>query len=157
LIRDDTVASIVLLGDAECQEGSVWESAMFASHNNLNNLIAITDRNWLGVIDYTERAVGLEPLEDKWRSFGWDVRRINGHNFSEIFEVLHEFRSFKRKKPLMIVADTIKGKGISFMEGVPIWHYRMPKPEELKTACADLGISENELTALMEPVGGKLA
>jgi len=136
--------TFVILGDGECQEGSVWEAAMFAGHNRLNNLIAFIDRNWIGVIDYTERSVGLEPFKEKWESFGWEVKRINGHSFEEIFEALGDFRSFERQKPLMIIADTVKGQGIPFMQHVPLWHGIAPKGADAERALAELnkGIEE---------------
>ncbi|NQU19201.1 transketolase [bacterium] len=119
-----------LLGDGECHEGSVWETAMFASHQRLNNLIAIIDRNWLSATDFTENSVSLNPLDEKWRSFGWDVLNINGHSFEEIFNAINGFRSNKRNKPLMIIADTIKGKGVSFMENQILWHSIAPQGEQ---------------------------
>lgn len=118
-----------LLGDGECYEGSIWESAMFASHNRLNNLIAIVDRNHLCVTDFTENIEELEPLDKKWESFGWRVININGHSFSEILDSLNGFRSRKHGKPLVIIADTVKGKGISFMCDAPLWHGMAPKGE----------------------------
>lgn len=132
--------TFVILGDAECQEGSNWEAAMFASQYRLNNLIAFIDRNWLGVIDYTERAVGLEPFDKKWESFGWEVKRINGHSFEEILNALGDFRSFPRQKPLMIIADTVKGQGVSFMQHCPIWHGVSPKDKEAENAVKELKI-----------------
>ena len=129
-----------LLGDGECHEGSVWETAMFASHHRLNNLIAIIDRNWLCATGFVENTVGLNPLDQKWISFGWDVVNINGHSFKEIFAALHEFRSTKRNKPLMIIADTVKGKGVSFMENQILWHGLAPKGQEAKQAKQELNI-----------------
>jgi transketolase len=137
--------TFVLLGDGECQEGSVWEAAMFAGQNNLNNLIAIIDRNWLGILDYTERGVGLEPFEDKWKSFGWEVKRINGNSIKDILDALYEFRSFKKQKPLMIIADTVKGNGISFMEHSPLWHGAAPKGENAEKAKRELKIEGEQL------------
>ncbi|MFC1682199.1 transketolase [Nanoarchaeota archaeon] len=119
----------VVLGDAELYEGSNWEAAMFASHNRLNNLIAIVDRNWLGVIDYTERALELEPLEDKWKSFGWEVKRINGNSIKEIIDALYDFRSYKRNKPYVIIADTVKGCGSTCLQHIPLLHGAAPKEE----------------------------
>lgn len=123
-----------LVGDGECYEGSVWETAMFASHNRLNNLVTIIDRNYLCVTDFTENLVRLEPLEDKWKSFGWDVLRIDGHSFEEIFKSLDGIRSRKSSNPLIIIADTVKGKGIESMCYNPLWHAVVPKGEEEKKA-----------------------
>ncbi len=126
--------TFALLGDGELYEGTIWESAMFAGHHRLNNLIAIVDRNWQCVTDFTENCVKLEPLTMKWVSFGWDVINIDGHDFNAIFCALEDFRCFKRKKPLVIIADTVKGKGVDFMEQKSLWHARVPKGDEIKEA-----------------------
>lgn len=131
----------ILLGDGECQEGSVWEAAMFAPQHNLDNLIAIIDYNKLQALDSLENIVSLEPLADKWTAFGWEVREVNGHDTSDLLDVFQAV-PFERDKPSLIIAHTTKGKGISFMEDVPIWHYRLPNAEEMKTACAELGLDE---------------
>lgn len=138
---------VTLLGDAECYEGSVWEAAMFAAHHELNNLIGIIDRNWMGVTDFTESSLRLNPFEEKWRSFGWDVSTIDGHSFAEIFSAMKDIRNRKSKKPYMIIAQTIKGKGVSFMENEKLWHYRVPVGEEIELARKELawdGKGENE-------------
>lgn len=122
--------TFALLGDGECYEGSIWETAMFASHNRLNNLIAIVDRNHLCATDFTENIVGLEPMDEKWKSFGWKVVNINGHSFEEILEALRGFRSRKSPQPLMIIADTRKGKGLEFLSDVPLWHSLAPKDQQ---------------------------
>ena len=127
-----------LLGDGECYEGSVWESAMFTSHHELNNLIAIVDRNRLCATDFTEKAVRLDPLDKKWEAYGWEVATINGHSFEEIFSSLGEFRSRRLNKPLVIIANTIKGKGVSFMENQPLWHAVAPKGKEAEMAKIEL-------------------
>lgn len=127
-----------LLGDGECYEGSVWETAMFASHNKLNNLVAIIDRNYLCVTDFTENLVELEPMEDKWVSFGWDVLRIDGHSFESILKSLINVRSRRSSKPLMIIADTIKGEGIKCLSNIPLWHGIAPKGKEAKACKIDL-------------------
>ena len=110
----------VLLGDGECYEGSIWEAAMFASHHNLDNLITIIDRNGLCIHGLTEEIIALDPLEKKFEAFGFSVTIINGHNFDEILSTLS---SNKSKKPKLIIADTIKGKGVSFMENNASWHH----------------------------------
>jgi len=130
--------TLALLGDGECYEGSVWEAAMFASHHQLNNLIAIVDRNWLSAIDFTEKAVRLNPMDKKWESFGWNVANINGHSFKEIFSALSGFRSARFNKPLVIIADTVKGKGVSFMENQPLWHAVAPRGKEVEMAKIEL-------------------
>ena len=120
-----------LLGDGECYEGSIWETAMFASHNNLNNLVAIIDRNYLCVTDFTENLVELEPLDDKWRSFGWDVRRIDGHSFNEMLDIFERVRSRESRKPMLVIADTVKGQGIDSICYNPLWHGMAPKGVEI--------------------------
>jgi len=130
--------TVVLLGDGECYEGAVWEAAMFAGHHQLNNLVAIVDRNMLCTIDFTENFLHLFPLEEKWKSFGWNVATIDGHSFAEIIATLKDLRSRRSTSPLVIIANTVKGKGISFMENVPIWHAVTPKGEQLLKAVEDL-------------------
>ena len=130
--------TVVLLGDGECYEGSVWEATMFAGHHKLNNLVSIIDRNWICTIDFTENCLRLNPLEDKWRAFGWDAVTINGHKFDEIFAVFKDFRTRKSSKPLMIIANTIKGKGISLLENNPMGHVIIPSGEELEKAREEL-------------------
>lgn len=120
-----------LLGDGELNEGAVWEGAMFAAHHKLGNITAIVDRNWQQAVDFTEDALKLEPLAQKWKSFEWkalDVR--DGHNFEEILPALEISRAGS-DKPHVIIVNTIKGKGISYMERQPIWHYRVPETAHL--------------------------
>ena len=121
---------VTLLGDGECQEGSVWEAAMLAGHHHLDNLIAIVDRNMVQSIDFTEDAVTLEPFNKKWEAFNWNVSIIDGHSFSQILTTLNLLRSEKNGKPKAVIAKTIKGKGVSYMENKPIWHYRVPDSQE---------------------------
>lgn len=130
--------TFVILGDGECYEGSIWESAMFAAHHRLDNLVAIVDRNALCILGRTEELVQLNPLADKWRSFGWQVAEVDGHDMTALRGALdHQGRTGGR--PLAIIAETVKGKGISFMEGRPEWHNRMPDPQQLEQAWQDLG------------------
>lgn len=138
--------TVTLLGDGECYEGSIWEAAMFAGHYQLNNLVAIIDRNWLCVTDFTENCLRLDPLDDKWKSFGWDVVTIDGHSFEEIFTALKNFRSRRSSKPLMIIANTVKGKGVSFMEDKLLWHYVVPAGDQLEMARKELNWGKNEST-----------
>lgn len=130
--------TVVLHGDGECHEGSVWEAAMFAAFHKLNNLVVIIDRNGQSAIDFIEEYISLNPLSDKWTSFGWDVVQINGHSISQILEAFKEVRYQETDKPLVIIAETIKGKGVSFMERKPIWHYRIPVGDELDVAYQEL-------------------
>ena len=131
--------TFVVLGDGECQEGSIWEAAMFASHQDLNKLVAIVDRNRLSAEEFTENTSRLEPLDGKWRAFGWDVKSVDGHSIDEILLALRDCRNRKSPKPLSIIANTIKGKGISFLENTPRAHHTLPKGDEVVRAKKDLG------------------
>ena len=113
----------VLMGDGECYEGSVWEAAMFASHHELYNLCGIVDRNMLITHGSTESINRLEPFKAKWEAFGWEVIEINAHNFDELEETWITFTSKKAGKPSMVIANSIKGKGVSFMENEASWHH----------------------------------
>lgn len=136
----------VMLGDGECQEGSVWEGALSAPTLGLDNMTVIVDHNKLQAMDELESIVHMKPFADKWKAFGWNVVEIDGHNFAEIREALWT-RCIG--KSTVIIANTIKGKGVSFMENVPIWHYRMPNDEELQVLFEDLGFTEEERTGLL--------
>jgi transketolase len=135
--------SIVLLGDGECHEGSVWESAMFAGHHRLNNLIAIVDHNGLSASDYLDNYLSLKPFDKKWNSFGWDVIKMNGHSIPKILKVFNRIRNRKKQKPLVIIANTVKGKGVSIIENNPDWHYRVPYGKERETACKELKLKRD--------------
>lgn len=132
----------VILGDGECQEGSVWEAVMSASHHMLGNMTVIMDCNSLQAMDSTENIVRLSPLADKWKGFGWDVAEVNGHDLEQVCRILKKDKECTVEKPRIIIAHTVKGKGISFMENVPIWHYRMPNQEEMEIVKRELGIKE---------------
>ncbi|MFC1558612.1 transketolase [candidate division KSB1 bacterium] len=123
--------TFVILGDGECQEGSVWEAAMFASMHKLGRLVAILDRNKIGSEEFTEKTTGLEPVEDKWKAFGWDVIAIDGHSVDAIYSVLKDIGNRNSEKPLMIIAHTIKGKGVFSLENTPKAHHTLPKPEDI--------------------------
>ncbi|MFC1990733.1 transketolase [Chloroflexota bacterium] len=131
---DKDYITFVLMSDGECQEGSIWEAAMFASHHRLDNLVAIIDRNKLQATAPTEQVVGLESLPQKWESFGWEVRSVDGHSIKDILLTMGDIRSRQSEKPLAVIARTTKGKGISFMENNPIWHYRVPQGDEMEQA-----------------------
>lgn len=132
--------TVVLLGDGECQEGSVWEAAMFAAQHKLHNLVAIVDRNRQGVTDFIEDSVNLEPFDKKWRGFNWEAREVNGHSFEELLGAFKDFRSRKSARPLVVIANTIKGKGVSYMERQLEWHHGVPAGKELETARQELSI-----------------
>lgn len=131
----------VLLSDGELDEGSTWEAALFAPHHHLDNLIAIVDYNKIQSFGFVKEVLDLEPLADKWRSFGWAVREINGHDTEEIEESLL-IVPLQPEKPTCIIAHTVKGKGVSFMENQLAWHYMPPNDEQLTQALAELGASE---------------
>lgn len=135
----------VLLGDGECQEGSIWEAAAFASHHRLTNLVAIVDRNHLGATDSTELVMPLEPFGKRWEAFGWNVRTVDGHSFKELSEAFTFNPSDKQDRPLVILATTTKGKGLDFMEGEACWHHRLPTGAQAEEALAGLHRREQEL------------
>lgn len=126
--RDDRIV-YCLLGDAENYEGSVWEAMLFAPHYRLNNLVVIIDRNYLGCSDFTENMCELEPLVDKWRSCNWDCIAVDGHSYEELDSVLSKSRNRLSLRPLCIIANTSKGKGLSYTENIPLNHGYMPKGE----------------------------
>jgi len=126
----------VMLGDGELQEGQIWEAAMSADKFKSNNLIAIVDYNKVAQDNITKDLKDLEPLEDKWNAFNWDVHRIDGHNMEAIMNVLQ--LPLHPEKPRVIIADTIKGKGVSFMEGKTAWHGVAPSAEDYEKALKEL-------------------
>jgi len=119
----------VLMGDGEQAEGSVWEAGMSASHYKLDNIIGIIDRNRLQIGGSTESVMSLESLSAKWSAFGWEVKEVDGHSFKELIDVLGN-TPLTLNKPTLIIAHTIKGKGISFIENRAEWHHRVPTDEE---------------------------
>lgn len=125
----------VLMGDGECQEGTTWESALIASQHKIDNFHLIIDRNTLQALDETEKILSLDDLEKKFDAFGWDAQTVGGHNFKKLIPVL--YRSGKGK-PVVTIAETIKGKGISYMEGDSKWHTRLPNEQEIKQAYEEL-------------------
>ncbi len=136
---DQKHRTFVLLGDGECYEGSIWETAMFAAHHKLDNLVAIVDRNALCILGKTEDLVALGDLAGKWRAFGWHTVEIDGHDFASVLGALDQIGKTDGK-PLCIVANTVKGKGISFMEGRSEWHNKMPNVDQVAKARAELGL-----------------
>ncbi|MDP4120645.1 MAG: transketolase [Bacillota bacterium] len=126
-----------LCGDGECEEGQVWESAMFAAHHNLDNLCYIIDCNGLQIDGTVAEIGGIEPLDKKFEGFGFEVIKIDGHNFDEIEEAFKKAKQIKGK-PTVIIAKTVKGKGVSFMEDKVDWHGVAPNKEQFETAMAEL-------------------
>ncbi len=127
-----------LLGDGECDEGQIWEAAIFASHYKLNNLTAIVDRNGLQIDGPTEKIMCLEPIAGKWKAFGWHVIEIDGNKMAEIIAALDEAKTITGK-PTVIIAHTFKGKGVSFMEWISAFHGKTLSKEDLKMALLELG------------------
>ena len=125
----------VLMSDGECDEGSNWEAALFAPHHKLDNLVVIIDRNKLQSIHSTEDTLSLEPFVDKWQAFGWNVVDVDGHDHQKLLDACG---SMVTGKPLCIIANTTKGKGVSFMEDNILWHYRSPQGEEYNAAMQEL-------------------
>jgi transketolase len=130
--------TFVITGDGELQEGSNWEAAMTAAHYGLDNLTVIVDRNRFQQGDGTERTVRLDPLGDKWRAFGWAIEEVDGHDHAAILAVLGGV-PLERGRPTCVIANTLKGKGVSFMEDRADWHHRIPTDEQLATALRELG------------------
>ena len=127
----------ILIGDGECNEGVIWESAMLAASLKLGNVIIFIDFNKWQATGRSQEVMSLDPLADKWSSFGWHVQEINGHDFVAIERALDEAKA-EDERPSMIIAHTIKGKGVSFMEDDNNWHYRTPNPQELAAALSEL-------------------
>jgi len=132
----------VVLGDGECQEGSIWEGALSAPTLELDNLTVVVDHNKLQAMDELENIVHMKPFADKWRVFGWNVAEIDGHDYDQIKKALLIRQT---SKPTVVIANTVKGKGVSFMENVPIWHFRMPNERELPILMGELGLTPDDL------------
>jgi len=129
-----------VLSDGECDEGSTWEGALFASHHHLDNLITVIDYNKIQALGHVKDVLNLEPFAAKWQSFGWSVREIDGHDVDAIEQSLRQV-PFEPNKPTCVIAHTVKGKGVSFMEDQLLWHYRTPQGEEYDAAMAELEAS----------------
>jgi transketolase len=127
-----------LLSDGECDEGSTWEAALFAAHHGLDNLVAIVDYNKIQSLGHVKEVLNLDPLGEKWQAFGWAVREIDGHDVEAVRAALTNL-PFEDGRPSCVVAHTVKGKGVSFMEDQLLWHYRTPAGDEFTAALAELG------------------
>lgn len=137
-IQNQSYRVFVLMSDGECNEGSVWEAAMFAARHGLDQLTAIVDFNKWQATGRSREVLQLDPLAEKWASFGWAVTELDGHDHQKLYEALIQKMS---GKPHMIVAHTVKGKGVSFMEDDNNWHYRVPNEQEVLTAKQELGVA----------------
>ena len=126
----------VLQSDGECDEGSVWEAALFAAHHRLDRLVTIVDYNKIQSLASTRDTLDLEPFAEKWRSFGWTVREVDGHDHAQIADALHD--APVEQRPTCVIAHTVKGRGVSFMENSVLWHYRSPQGEEFERALAEI-------------------
>ena len=123
-----------LIGDGECNEGAIWEAALFGAQHNLNNLIVIIDKNGLQYDGDTTEILSMEPMDKKWESFGWNAINVDGHNIEQLFTVLNQ----KYNKPTVIIAKTIKGKGISFAQNNPDWHVNSFTKEQYEQAIQEV-------------------
>jgi transketolase len=129
----------VMLGDGEMQEGQVWEAALFAAHNKLSKLIAIVDRNGFQLDGKVDDVMGVESLKEKWAAFGWEVHEVDGHNLQDLTTLLRTLKADKqREKPACIIAKTVKGKGVSFMETEPGWHLGYLAPDDATAAIEEI-------------------
>ncbi|MOA09642.1 Transketolase [compost metagenome] len=143
--RDGKAYSVYcLMGDGEQAEGSVWEAAMAGAHYKLDNLIGIIDRNRLQISGSTEEMMGLEPLEEKWAAFGWNVVSIDGNDIDALIRVF-EATPVIQGRPTLVMANTVKGKGVSFAENSAKWHHHVPSDEDLARALAELDALESQL------------
>lgn len=128
--------TVAVMSDGECDEGSVWEAALFAAHHKLGNLLAVVDYNGLQSLATVAETLTLEPFADKWRAFGWDVTEVDGHDHNALRDLMGSHWGGSR--PRCVLAHTVKGKGVSFMEDQVLWHYRVPQGDELAAAIREL-------------------
>ena len=137
-LRGDKHRVFVLLGDGECDEGSNWEAILFASHHKLKNLVAIVDFNKLQSLTTVDETLRLEPLAEKLSSFGWQVIEVDGHDHRALGDCFKQINNDARESPTFVIAHTVKGKGVSFMENSVLWHYRTARGEEYDAALKEL-------------------
>lgn len=133
-IGGDKGKVFVIMSDGECDEGTTWESALLANHHELTNLVVIIDRNRIQSLKDTEETLKLEPFQRKWENFGWNSIDVDGHDFSALSKAMID----ENDGPKVIIANTTKGRGVSFMENSVLWHYRSPNDEELSSAIAEI-------------------
>ncbi len=138
-LNGETHRVYCIIGDGECDEGAVWETALIANQYRLDNFIVTVDFNKIQSLTSVENTIKLEPLDGKWASFGWHVIRIDGHDHAALHAAYDEAKAaFGKGKPVVVIADTVKGKGVSFMENDVLWHYRTARGEEYDAALAEL-------------------
>ena len=128
----------VVMSDGECDEGTTWESALIANQYKLGNLVALIDRNRQQSFGDTEETIALDPFDEKWRAFGWNVFEVDGHDHTQITDALLKAKENNDSKPTVLICNTTKGKGVSFMENEVVWHYRPPNDEQFNLALAEL-------------------
>lgn len=138
LRRGNNYSVFAILSDGELDEGSNWESILFAAHNRLDNLVVVVDYNKIQSFGTTQEVMALEPLAEKFRAFNWDVKEVDGHSIGDLSQTLGHAKTSHLGKPKCIIAHTIKGKGVGFMEGNLLWHYRSPSDLEYASACLEL-------------------
>lgn len=143
-LQDGQQTMFALLGDGECQEGQVWEAAMFAAHQGLDNLVAIIDRNCLQIDGNTADVCDPGDVAAKFAAFGWDACEVDGHDIAALVDVLSQAKADRSGKPHAVIARTVKGKGVSFMEGQAGWHGKAPNAEQLQEALAELGCASEK-------------
>ena len=137
-LNNSPATVFTLLGDGECEEGQVWEAAMYAAHYKLDNLVAIVDRNGLQIDGKTEEVCNPSDLCEKFAAFGWDVHTVDGHDIDALIDLLKQTKASHDAKPQVIIAKTVKGKGVSFMENQASWHGKAPNDEQTKAALEEL-------------------
>ena len=145
-IQDNPFKVMVLMGDGECNEGSVWEAAMFAPAHKLTNLITIVDCNRWQATGRTNNILSLDPIKEKFQAFGWNALELDGHDIEGLIYEMQNGYYRDDGKPTAIIANCIKGKGISFMEDDNNWHYRTPNEEEVAKAYEELGLPITDLS-----------
>lgn len=138
-----TAKTYVVLGDGECEEGTIWEAVMSAAAFKLDNLVTILDCNDIQKMDFIKKTIGYDNWKEKWMAFGWSVDEVDGHDTERLTEILR--RPNEKDKPRLIIAHTIKGKGVSIMENNPNWHFKLPNKRELKCFKEELNIEDSEL------------
>jgi transketolase len=139
-MRQQDYRVVVVVGDGECNEGSIWEAALLAAANRVANLCVIVDFNKWQATGRSREIMSLDPLADKWRAFGWSTLEIDGHDFAQIRQSLHQFAATP-ERPTAIIAHTVKGSGVSFMEDDNNWHYKIPTAAEVEKARQELGVA----------------
>jgi len=146
--RDSRV--YVILGDGECEEGSIWEAAMSGVRYGLDNLVVILDNNRIQKMGYVRDTMGIDSWGCRWGAFGWRVMCCDGHGVAALEEALG--RPAEEGKPTLVIAETVKGKGVSIMENNPDWHFKMPNKRELRVVREELGITVEELEGCRKPI-----